>query len=504
MHNVGAAWLMTSLTQSPLLIALLTTMGSLPIFLVGLPAGALADVLDRRRIVLLAQVWMLAVAAVLAVLAFTGFLSPWMLLALTFLLSLGGALSLPAWQALMPELVGKEQLASVVALNGAGFNLARAVGPALGGVIVAAVGAGAVFALNALSFIAIIWVIWRWQRPTSETQAIPEPVISAIQAGGRYARYAPELRAVLVRTAAAIIGGSALWALLPVIASQELQLSAFGYGVLLGSVGIGAVCGVPLLAWLRARYSLDAIVTIMTIMQAVTTLALGYVHHIWLLNAAMILTGAAWLVLTSCLNVAAQTIVPRWVQARALGVFQLVFQGCFAAGAAGWGALAGRVGNAQALVYAALALAVGMSTALRWHIRTGEDLDLSPSKHLPLPEPVVEPALEEGPVLVQIEYRIREGEDDSFVQALEEVRLIRLRDGALRWDVFRDPAEPGRYIETLEVASWAEHLRQPDRATVVDQEIEARALAYQEPGTEPIVSHLVSARSMTVATSAPS
>jgi MFS family permease len=245
--------------------------------------------------------------------------------------------------------------------------------------------------------------------------------------------------------AQSIIGGSALWALLPVIASQELQLSALGYGVLLGSVGIGAVCGVPLIAWLRARYSLDMIVTMMTVVQVLTTLALGYFQHLWLLNAAMILTGAAWLVLTSCLNVAAQTIVPGWVQARALGVFQLVFQGCFAAGAASWGAVAGRVGNAQALLYAALALAVGMSTALHWHLRTGEDLDLRPSKHMPLPETVVEPALEEGPVLVQIEYRIREGEDDKFVQALEGVRLIRLRDGAFRWEVFRDPTEPGRF-----------------------------------------------------------
>ncbi len=241
MHTVGATWLMTSLTNSPLLIALLTTMGSLPIFLVGLPAGALADVLDRRRIVLFTQIWMLAVAAVLGGLSFLGWMSPPILLGLTFLLSLGAALSLPAWQALMPELAGKEHLASAVALNGAGFNLARAVGPALGGVIVAAAGPGAVFLLNALSFVLIIWVIARWQRPTSETQAVPEPVVSAIQAGGRYARHARELRAVLVRTAACVIGGSALWALLPVIASQELKLSALGYGVLLGSVGVGAV-----------------------------------------------------------------------------------------------------------------------------------------------------------------------------------------------------------------------------------------------------------------------
>jgi predicted MFS family arabinose efflux permease len=504
MHNVGAAWLMTSLTQSPLLIALLTTMGSLPIFLVGLPAGALADVLDRRRIVLLAQIWMLAVAAVVGVLAFTGFISPWMLLGLTFLLSLGGALSLPAWQALMPELVGKEQLASAIALNGAGFNLARAVGPALGGVIVAAAGAGAVFALNALSFIVIIGVILRWKRSNLEAPAIPEPVVSAIQAGGRYALHARELRAVLVRTAAAIIGGSALWALLPVIASQELHLSALGYGMLLGSVGVGAVGGVPLLTRLRARFSLDVIVTTMTIVLALTTLALGYIHDLWLLNAAMLITGAAWLVLTSCLNVAAQTIVPAWVQARALGVYLLVFQGCFAAGAAGWGALAGRVGNAETLLFAALALAASTITALRWHLRTGEDLDLRPSGHIPMPETVVEPAPENGPVLVQIAYQIRQAEQDNFVQALEDVRLIRLRDGAFRWDVFCDPTEPGRYVETFEIASWAEYLRQHERATVVDQEVEARAQAYQEPGTEPSITHLVSARSMSAAQPPPS
>lgn len=498
MHAVGAAWLMTSLTQSPLLIALLTTMGSLPIFLVGLPAGALADVMDRRKIVLVTQVWMLVVAAVLGVATFVGIMSPTILLALTFLLSLGGALSAPAWQAILPELAGKEHLTAAVALNGAGFNLARAVGPALGGIIVAAAGAGAVFVLNALSFLAIIWVIYRWQRPTSETQAVPEQVVSAIQAGGRYARHSRELRAVLIRTAASIAAASALWALLPVVATQELKLSALGYGILLGSIGFGAVGGVPLLARLRASYSLDTIVTIVTIVFALTTLTLGYVHNVWLLNVAMLLTGAAWLMLTSCLNVAAQTIVPAWVQARALGVYLLVFQGCFAAGSAGWGALASRVGNTTALLIAAIALAGGTTTVLRWHLRSGEDLDLSPSPHPPLPVTVLEPAPEVGPVLVQIEYQIREDVEDNFVQAMEEVRPIRLRDGAFRWELFCDPAEPGRFVETFEVASWAEHMRQHERATVADQEVESRALCYQKPGASPVVAHLVAARSMSV------
>ncbi len=242
----------------------------------------------------------------------------------------------------------------------------------------------------------------------------------------------------------------------------------------------------------------------MTIVFVLATLALGYVHNVWLLNAAMLVAGAAWLVLTSSLNVAAQTVVPVWVQARALGVYLLVFQGCFAAGAAGWGALAGRLGNAPSLLYATLALALGITTTLRWHLRTGEELDLSPSQHLPPPETVLEPALEDGPVLVQVEYRIRTDEEDPFPESLDEVRLIRLRDGAFRWQVFSDPAEPERYVETFEVASWAEHLRQHERATVADQEVEARALVYQEPGTEPIVAHLIAARSMSAATRATS
>jgi MFS family permease len=502
MHSVGAAWLMTSLTQSPLLIALLTTMGSLPIFLVGLPAGALADVLDRRKIVLLTQIWMLIIAALLGVVSYLGMMTPALLLGLTFFLGLGGAVSAPAWQAIMPELVGKDQLASAVALNGAGFNLARAVGPALGGIIVASAGAGAVFVLNAVSFLTIIWVIYRWRRPVAEAHAIPEPMVSAIQAGGRYARHSPELRAVLIRTAASVAGSSALWALLPVVATQELKMSALGYGVLLGSIGFGAVGGVPILSRLRASFSLDAIVTMMTFVFALATLALGYVHNVWLLNGAMLATGAAWLILTSCLNVAAQTLVPAWVQARALGVYLLVFQGCFAAGSAGWGALAGRVGNEQALLFAAAGLVAGMATVRRWHLRTGEDLDLSPSQHIPEPEIVLEPAPEVGPVLVEISYRIQDEQQDTFVEAMEEVRLIRLRDGAFRWELFCDPAEPGRYVETYEVASWAEHLRQRERATVADLEVESRALACQEEGTAPVIAHLISARSMRVSSDA--
>lgn len=497
MQSVGAAWLMTSLTRSPLLIALLTTAGSLPIFLAGLPAGALADVFDKRHIVLLTQFWMLIVAAAMGVVTFLGWMNPSLLLLLSFLLGLGGALSAPAWQAIMPELVGKEQLATAVALNGAGFNLARAVGPALGGFVVAAAGPGAVFLINAVSFLAVVWVILRWERPVEHAAADelpPERVIDAIQSGGRYAWHAAELRAVMVRTAACVIAGSALWALIPVVATQDLKLGATGYGVLLGSIGFGAVGGAFGMPALKERFSIGWIVTGSAVVFAATILALGYVRNFWLLNAALLVTGATWLLLTSALNVAAQTTVPKWVQARALGAYLLVFQGCFAGGSAAWGAVAARLGNSTALLLAAALLAAGQVVALRWRIRTGEDLDLNPAQQAEPPDVVVEPAPEEGPVLITIAYQVADGEDVSFVAAMHELRVVRLRDGATSWDLFVDPADPRRYVEVFLVPSWGEYLRQQGRMTMADREIEDRALAYQQRGTAPVTSHLIAAR----------
>jgi hypothetical protein len=406
----------------------------------------------------------------------------------------------------MPELVGRQQLATAVALNGAGFNLARAVGPALGGFVVAAAGPGAVFLLNAVSFLAVVWVIHRWERPAEqpaeESQSPPERVVDAIQAGGRYAWHSPELRSVNVRTAACVIAASSLWALIPVVATQDLGLSATGYGVLLGSIGFGAVGGAFVMPGLRDRFSIGWIVTGSAVVFAATILALGYVRNLWLLNGAMLVTGATWLILTSALNVAAQTTVPTWVQARALGAYLLVFQGCFAAGSAAWGAVAARLGNSTALLVAAALLVAGQVVALRWRIRTGEEMDLSPSQHWEHPDVVVEPEPQEGPVLITIEYHVAEDQDMNFVEAMQDVRIIRLRDGATRWDLFVDPSDPSRYVEVFIVPSWAEHLRQHDRLTVADREVEERALSLQQPGTSPVANHLVAARPTSVVVNA--
>jgi MFS family permease len=491
MQGVAAAWLMTSLTSSPVPVALLTTMSNLPLFLVGLPAGALADVVDRRWLVLVTQVWMLAVAAALGVLAATGWMTPGLLLALTFLISLGGSLSAPAWQAIVPELVPRRELATAVALNSAGFNLARATGPAIGGLLVAAAGPAAVFLLNAASFLGIIVVIFRWRPAPRSRGALPEGVGSAVAAGLRFARYAPLLHAVLVRTAAWMLPASALWALLPVVATRQLGLAATGYGIMLASIGLGAVGGAAILPRLRARLSVDRLVVILTLVFAAGLIALAAISNLVALNIALMAVGVAWLTINSFLNVVAQTTTPAWVQARVLGVYLLVSQGGLAGGSALWGLVAERFDVRTALIAAALVQVLGLLTVRRWPLHTGEELDLRPSQHWPEPELALDLEPASGPVLVTVEYRVAESQQAAFYEAMAAVQTIRRRDGAKHWGLFRDAAEPERLLETFVVASWAEHLRQHERVTIADRAVEERALALQKPGTAAIVSHFI-------------
>lgn len=495
MQSVGAAWLMTSLTSSPELVALLQSAASVPVLLLGLPAGALADIVDRRRLLLVAQLWMLLVAAALGGLTITGLMSPWGLLLLTFLLGLGAALTGPAWQATVPDLVDAPQVPAAIALNSAGFNLARAVGPALGGLIVAAAGPGPVFLVNAVSFLAVLLVIARWRTPARPPIAAPESVTGAIQAGVRYARHAPELRAVLARTALFILPASALWALLPVVARQDLGLDAGGYGVLFGCLGVGAVLGAVSLTRLRRAAAPDALVVAASLLFAAATFALAFVRNQWLLGAALLAGGVAWTTCMASLNVTIQTAAPAWVRARALAVYLLVFQGGLAFGSPIWGVAAGIAGNPGALAAAALLLAAGTAGALRWRLPSGPAPDLRPALHWPEPALAMRPPLDDGPVLVRVAYTVDDANAAAFIAAMAEVRRLRRRDGATSWGLFQDLADGSRFVETFLVPSWAEHLRQHERVTVADQAVEARALALQRPGTIPDVVHAIAARS---------
>src|SRR6202035_3752760 len=324
-QSVGASWLMTTLSRSTVEVALVQAATSLPMFLLALPAGALADVLDRRRLLLVTQTWMTLAAAGLGLLTLFGGVTPWTLLLFTFLLGLGAALNAPAWQAIVPELVPRAELPAAVALASVSFNIARAAGPALAGLIVAAAGPAATFLLNAVSFVGVLAVLYRWRRAGEETVLPAERVLGAMRTGMRYVRHAPAVQAVIARGSAFILCGSSLWALLPVIASHDLHRGPTGYGILLGALGAGAVAGALALPRLQRDSSADSVVAAATLVFAGATLVLAYIRSFWLLAAAMLLAGGAWLSLLSSLNVAVQTVVPSWVRARALSVYMLVF-----------------------------------------------------------------------------------------------------------------------------------------------------------------------------------
>src|SRR5262245_15106475 len=432
MQNVGAAWLMTSLSPTPTLVALVQAATTLPVFLIGLPAGAIADLLDRRRLLLVTQGWMLVAATLLGVLTFFDAMTPWLLLALTFGLGLGAAMNAPAWQAITPELVGDSEVRAAVTLNSVGFNVARAVGPALGGIVVAALGPWAVFILNACSFLGVMIVLYRWPRVARSSALPAEDVFGAMRAGVRYVRHAPSVQTVLLRTGGFILGGSALWALLPLVARNELALDATGYGVILGCLGAGAVAGGIYLPRIEKKFSTDVLLGSAVILFGLATAGPVYTRHFGFLCAVMIIGGGAWIAIQATFNTAAQVTVPAWVRARALAVYGIVAQGGLALGSALWGVVAEHLGLSITLLCAAVTLAASLILSLRYKLQLEEKIDLSPSLHWPAPVLSREPLPDAGPVLVTVEYIIDVARTNDFTSAMQGVRLERLRDGAYR------------------------------------------------------------------------
>jgi MFS family permease len=374
MQNVGAGWLMTQLTDSPLMVGLVQAAATVPVFLVVLPAGALADMVDRRRLLLFTQCWMVLAAVVLGILTLSGAVSPWVLLLFTFVMGVGAVMNDPAWQAITPEVVSHQRHASAVALNSAGFNVARAAGPALGGIVVAAAGSGWSFLLNAASFFGVILFLYTWKR----TPHIPQRtrrISAAIGEGFRYVQGAPQVKSVLIRTGAFSIGASSLLALLPVICQPH---GAQGYGFLLTCFGLGALAGAAILPRLRVQYSVDGLVAGATVLFAIMTFAAGQVHIFEWLCLVLFTAGAAWIGILACFNVVAQTMCPSWMRARALSMYLLVLQGGMAIGSALWGAVAARQGVPEALAWSSLAMVVGLST-IRRHRLTAAELEMAPA-----------------------------------------------------------------------------------------------------------------------------
>jgi MFS family permease len=495
MQNVGAAWLMTELAPSALLVALVQTATNLPVFLLAAPAGAAGDPFDRRRLLLVTQGLMLAAAALLGVLTLNGSTGPWTLLWLTFALGLGATMNGPTWQAIMPDLVPNSELPAAIALNSIGFNLARAVGPALGGAVVAAVGAGPAFMLNAISFVGVMIVLYLWRRtPDQHSQPLStERVGAAMLAGMRYVRFAPPIHSVLLRSGSFIISASALWSLLPLVAKVELHRGSTGYGVLLGCLGVGSILGALMLHRLRQIFSPDVMVTSAVALFGGANILLAYLNTYAAVAFTLVVTGMAWMIVNSSLTTATQTSVPDWVRARALAVYLLVFQGAMAVGSVIWGSVATRLGLRTTLLAAGIALLIAAAATFRLRLAGLRELDTRPSGHWPEPIMVVERHEEHGPVLVTVEYSIEPATAREFSRAMRFMRRLRRRDGAIRWGLYEDAATPGRFIETYVVESWAEHLRQHERVTISDREIEARAFAFHQGPEPPKVTHWIAA-----------
>jgi MFS family permease len=509
MQDTAGTWLMTSLTSSPLLIALMQTAASLPVLLLGLLAGATADLFERRRLLIFWQSWMLGSVAVLALLTFLGHISPWSLLAFTFLLNIGSAMNNPAWQAIIPELVPRNLIPESVALNAGSNNLARALGPALGGLMVAAfkrtdTGSAYVFLLNSISFAAVIWVLLNWKRVPLFKSALPsERMAASIRSGLRYVRYAPDLQASLLRAFTFTFFVSAIWSLLAVVARRDLNQGAMGYGILNGSLGAGAVVAAATLARIRRRFSADHIIAVSTFYEAGALLVLARVHRPSIVIAALVVAGFCWTSTMASLNTSVQLSVPAWVQARALGTYMMTFQGGLALGSVLWGAIAQRTSTPIALMASAAGLAATFPFVRRFHILRGGIPDTTPHQWkraapqlAPFPEAdaeVNDPA-QAGPVRISIHYRIPVESYAEFTRYIHQLRSVRLRDGALRWGIYRDAADPERLNETFIMESWLDYLRSRERVTASDERIRQQVWALHRDAEPPRISYQVYAR----------
>jgi MFS family permease len=489
MHTVGAGWAITDLTDDPTLVSLLQTMWAAPGFLIALLAGALADVVDRRRLMLATQFASMVIAGALGVLDLTGQLTVGLLLGLTFALSVAGTLAAPAFMAVTPELVEPRQLPQAVALNSISMNIAQAGGPALAGIIIAASGPGAVFIVNALSFLGIVVVV-RQYRPVVDRTLPAEHIGAAMRIGVRYVRNSPRLQVLAARVVLSIVVTSALGALLPIIARQRLDATAGEFGFMSAAMGVGAVVAVWALPAVRRHIGADAVVFLASVVWAAGAATVAVTDSLLVAAAGLALAGGAGMTTMTTVFSIYQTLLPSWVRGRASSVAMLVIWLGAAVGAAVWGVVGSAVGLRDALLTAAVAnVVVAGIASIVLRIGSGDPIDITPV-HWGAPQIAVEPAPDDGPVLVTTEWRIAPERAEEFAAAMVVVERQRRRDGAMQWGLYHDMADPGRMVETFTVATWAEHERQHHRSTGADA-IEQRAARQMLLGGDPVVTHLI-------------
>jgi len=492
MQTVGAQWLLVGLPQASILVALVQTADMLPDVFFGLVGGVLADTFDRRRLLISVQAFMVIAGAALTILTYAGQMPPALLLVFTFVLGSGSVISTPAYQSLIPELVPRSQLVAATTLGSIGVNVARAVGPAVAGILIARVGVAAVFALDTATFLVYGIVVVAWHPPEVSTTEFPEPFVSALRAGTRYVRFSPVVRRLLLRLALFVVPGSALWALLPLVATQRLAQGAGGYGLLLGALGVGAVAGSFLLPRLRALLTNNAMLAAAGAAYALVLVAAVLSRNVVLTVVVLLPAGVAWIAVISTINSALQLFLPAWVRARGLSVYLTVLFGGQAFGAVVWGAIAAPIGVVATFLIAAGVMIVGVATAPLWPLIDTTGMDRSTQVRWPVPELAIETDPEAGPVVVQTTYTVAPERQGGFLEAMAGVRRSRLRTGAVQWGLFLDGETRDHFVEFFVVPSWEEHMRQhAERQTGTDWAFEERAEALSDPPPE--TSHLIAA-----------
>jgi predicted MFS family arabinose efflux permease len=490
--SAASGWLMTDLSPDPFIVSLVQVAVSVPMFLLAIPAGAVADIIDLRKLLVGTELAIAMLSGAFALIVSLDAATPANLLLFTFLNGVLGAIQAPAWQAVVPQLVPAQSLQGAIAANSVGINISRAVGPALGGMILGRFGLAVPFWINAVSYLGMVGVLFCWRPPQHGRRHLPvEQFGSAIRTGFRHAKNNPHLQATMIRGAAFFLFATAYWALLPLIAREQIAGGPDLYGFILGVIGLGAVGGAFALRWLESKLGADWLVAAGAIGTAIAMVLFAVARGPALALLASVIAGPSWTVAVATLNVSAQIALPDWVRGRGLAMFVTVFFGAMAAGSAVWGQAASMVGLEAAQFIAAAGLVAAIPLTWGWKLGTGAGVDLTPSMHWPEPILTHEVERHEGPVLVTVEYRIDPRDRGAFLAAMDQLGYERRRNGAYGWGVFEDSASEGRMLETFLVESWLEHLRQHERVTNEDRVLQDVVNQFQTEGSTPKITHFI-------------
>ena len=493
MHDASASWLMTIQTQSPFLVSLIPAVSSLSIAIFILVGGALSDIFNRKLLFLVVQSWMMIVSGVMGIVTLMDTMTPSLLLIFTFTLGIGLALNMPLVIIISIEMTSLQERQATLTLSSITVNIGRAAGPMLGGIIIASFGGpGVVFLINALTFALMFYVVYKWKRTNTKSDLPPEHVIEAIRTGIRYVIHSRQSQSMFVRASSFIIFGSVIFAILPVLVREDLGLGSVSFGILLGLLGVGAIIGgTIILPLIRRKISYESIVIGSTILLASVLVILGFVRDFNILSIAMLLGGIGWILIISTLHFSMSISVPKWVGPRGLAFYLLLFQTSTTIGSIVWGLVTSYLGIHYAFLLAAIGMIMGLITGLKYKLTADLDIENEPSKHWPSPQVILEPSRESLHVLIEIEYNINPPNLQEFITAIKELSVIRKRDGALRWGLYRDIGDPSVFIETFFVNSWIEHLRQHERITIEDKKIQDKVNSFNKEGNPPMVSHLI-------------